>query len=145
MTATEACIFCRIAADGAEHEVIARSERAIAFMNAYPAGYGHVLVIPKAHAENIWDVSEEDATSVWQLARRVASAARDGLEAEGLNLFPTNGRVAWQSVFHFPRARRSAMGRRRARAELDRTAREPCRDHQGGGGAASRARELSSV
>jgi histidine triad (HIT) family protein len=101
MTATEACIFCRIAADGAEHEVIARSERAIAFMNAYPAGYGHVLVIPKAHAENIWDVSEEDATSVWQLARRVASAARDGLEAQGLNLFQTNGRVAWQSVFHF--------------------------------------------
>ncbi len=101
MTGTEACIFCQIAADGAEHEVIARTERAIAFMNAYPAGYGHALVIPKAYAENIWDVSEEDAAAVCQLARRVASAARDGLEAEGLNLFQTNGRVAWQSVFHF--------------------------------------------
>ena len=101
MTSVDACIFCRIAADGAEHEVIARSDRAIAFMNAHPAGYGHALVIPKAHAENIWDVSEEDAVAVWQLARRVASAARDGLEAEGLNLFQANGRAAWQSVFHF--------------------------------------------
>jgi len=86
MTSLDACIFCRIAADGAEHEVIARSERAIALMNACPAGYGHALVIPKAHAENIWDVSEEDAVAVWQLARRVASSARDGLGRAAVEL-----------------------------------------------------------
>jgi hypothetical protein len=138
MTATDACIFCRIAADGAEHEVGARSERAIAFMNAYPAGYGHALVIPKAHAENIWDVSEGAATAVWQLARRVASAGEMASRPRASTSSRRTAAPRGRRV-PFPRARRSAMGRRRARSELDRTAREPRRDHARGGGAPSRA------
>jgi histidine triad (HIT) family protein len=70
-------------------------------MDANPAVSGHTLVVPRHHAQDIWDLSSEDGLAVWDLARRVALAIRDGLEPEGLTLFQTNGVAGWQSVFHF--------------------------------------------
>jgi histidine triad (HIT) family protein len=96
------CVFCGIArGTRRDHHVIAESESALAFMNANPAGFGHVLVIPKRHATDIWELPRDDGVAVWDLVRRVADAARSTLRPEGLNLFQANGSAGWQSVFHF--------------------------------------------
>jgi histidine triad (HIT) family protein len=96
------CVLCDIV-DGtaAPHERIAETDRALAIMDANPAALGHALVVPKTHIRDIWDLSGEDGSAVWDLTRRVALAARDGLRPDGLTLFQANGRAGWQSVFHF--------------------------------------------
>jgi histidine triad (HIT) family protein len=95
------CVFCSIVAKARPAVFLAETDRAFAFMNANPAGFGHALVIPKAHATDIWELTTEDGAAVWELTRHVADAARDALNPDGLNLFQANRRAGWQSVFHF--------------------------------------------
>jgi histidine triad (HIT) family protein len=98
---SEGCVFCSILAGTAPAEPVMETDGAFAFMNANPAGPGHALVIPKRHAEDIWDLAPEDGHAVWTLTQRVAHAAREAFHPDGLNLFQTNRRAGWQSVFHF--------------------------------------------
>jgi histidine triad (HIT) family protein len=95
------CLFCRIVAGELPAEVIATSERAIAFMDINPATRGHALVVPRAHATDVGDIGEEDLAACAALAARVAAAARDDLGAAGVNLLNSSGPAAWQTVFHF--------------------------------------------
>jgi len=95
------CIFCRIVAGKAPAEVVAQDDRALAFMDINPATDGHTLVVPRTHAEDIWDLEPEDGRAVWTLAQEVAAAIRAGLEPDGLTLFQANRKAGWQDVFHF--------------------------------------------
>lgn len=97
------CVFCKIAdrSDELEHERLAESASAVAFMNAEPAALGHALVIPRIHVQNIWELPSHEGKEVFDLARRVALAAKAAFQPDGLNLFQANGEAGWQSVFHF--------------------------------------------
>jgi histidine triad (HIT) family protein len=75
-------------------------ERTLAFMDINPATDGHSLVIPKAHARDLFDLPAEDADAMFRAVRRVAEAARDAFGANGLNLLQANGAAAFQTVFH---------------------------------------------
>ncbi len=96
-----ACLFCSIVARTIPHEIVDETRHALAFMDAHPAAYGHALVIPKRHADDIWELSPDDGRAVWDLTHRLAHAVRESLEPDGLNLFCANRRAAWQSEFHF--------------------------------------------
>ena len=102
MAASEdACIFCRIVRGEAPAHFVLRDTLVSAFMDIYPASRGHLLVIPNRHAVTIWDLTDEEAGSILQAARRLAWALRTALQPSGLNLLQSNGRAAGQEVFHF--------------------------------------------
>ena len=98
---SDGCIFCSIVAGDAPAEIVGESERALAFMDINPIADGHVLVIPRSHAQDIWAISDEDGAAGWTLARELSAAIRDAFDADGLTLFQANGRAGWQHVFHF--------------------------------------------
>ena len=95
------CVFCLIVAGEAPSEVVGENDRALAFMDINPVNDGHLLVISKAHANDIWDLSPEDGSAVWQLASEMSAAIRQGLRPDGITLFQANGKAGWQDVFHF--------------------------------------------
>jgi histidine triad (HIT) family protein len=95
------CIFCMIVAGELPATVIASDERALALMDINPATRGHVLVIPRAHSDDIHDIGAEDLGACVALAQQIARRARHTLGAEGVNLLHSAGRAAWQTVFHF--------------------------------------------
>jgi histidine triad (HIT) family protein len=95
------CVFCSIVAGDEAAHVIAESDRALAFLDVNPATEGHTLVIPRAHAVDIWDLDPEDGRAVWTLAHEVAALLRRRLAPDGMTLFQANGRAGWQHVFHF--------------------------------------------
>jgi histidine triad (HIT) family protein len=99
--APDQCVFCAIVAGQAPAEVVYEDEHTLAFMDINPAVRGHVLVVPKRHARDIFDVSEEDAGQVMRTVVRVARAVEKALQPDGLNLIQANRRAAMQSVFHF--------------------------------------------
>jgi histidine triad (HIT) family protein len=95
------CIFCEIAAGRIPAQVVYQDDQCLAFMDLMPITKGHVLVIPKAHAENIWELSHAAAAAMLPAAQKIAAALRNsGLPCEGVNLHMANGQVAGQSVFH---------------------------------------------
>ena len=108
-------------------------EHVVAFLDIEPITQGHLLVVPRAHADSLEALNEELGARVFQLGHRLARALyRSGLPCEGVNMFLADGRAAFQEVFHvhlhvLPRTpgdgfRIDANWRRRDREELDATA-----------------------
>lgn len=102
MTETEPdCLFCRIAAGEVPSTVVHDDDRTLAFMDINPATRGHALVIPRAHARDVHDISPDDLRAVAAMAQVVAGRAVQRLGAAGVNLLNSSGAAAWQTVFHF--------------------------------------------
>jgi histidine triad (HIT) family protein len=95
------CIFCAIAAGEAPATIVAEDERTVAFMDISPATNGHLLVIPRAHYEDVLVIDDADLDATMHAARAMARRVKDRLGADGVNLLNSCGRAAWQTVFHF--------------------------------------------
>jgi len=95
------CVFCAIRDGRLPAITLAEDERAFAVLDINPINDGHTLVIPRIHAETIFDIAEEDVVATIRLARRVAAGIANGLRPDGLNLLQNNGAAAFQSVRHF--------------------------------------------
>jgi histidine triad (HIT) family protein len=69
-------------------------------MDVMPQADGHVLVIPKEAAENIFDLSPAGAAALMTATQRIAKAVKKGLDVPGIMLAQLNGPASGQSVFH---------------------------------------------
>jgi histidine triad (HIT) family protein len=96
----EDCIFCKIVAGELPAERVGEDEHTIAFMDINPWARGHALVIPRAHARNLYDVDPEELSHVAVAAQRLALRMRDSLGCDGVNLLNSCEAAAWQTVFH---------------------------------------------
>ena len=94
------CIFCRIVAGEIPSFKLLEDDEVLAFMDINPASEGHCLVIPKAHAPNLYEAPDDSLGSVAVAAGRVARAVRRTLEPPGISLSQANDPAAGQSVFH---------------------------------------------
>ena len=97
----EDCIFCKVVAGEIPSEMVDSDERTIAVMDINPATRGHVVVIPRAHSENLLTVDEEDLAATMATVRRVVERMNETIEPAGFNILNNMGRAAWQSIFHF--------------------------------------------
>ncbi|MCZ7598089.1 MAG: HIT family protein [Gammaproteobacteria bacterium] len=95
------CVFCKIIAGDIPAFRVYENDDTIAFMDINPLHPGHVLVIPKEHSANVYEVSDEAIAVAARTARRVARAVNAVVEPDGLNVLQCNGPAAGQSVFHF--------------------------------------------
>ncbi|WP_455714783.1 HIT family protein [Anaerosporobacter sp.] len=95
------CIFCKIAAGEIPSYTIYEDDDFKAFMDISPASKGHTILIPKQHADNIFELDETVASKLLPVASRIAKALKAELQCEGLNLLQNNGEIAGQTVFHF--------------------------------------------
>ena len=77
------------------------NESTIAFMDIMPMSDGHVLVVPKYPAENIFDLSEEYLKEVIATTKLLSHAMKKALKPSGLIVKQFNGSDAGQTVFHY--------------------------------------------
>jgi bis(5'-nucleosidyl)-tetraphosphatase/histidine triad (HIT) family protein len=120
----ETCIFCREIVNKGNAAFIYRSSNILAFMDNAPIEEGHVLVIPRNHYENIYDIDNDIYLELQAIAKRIAIAVRDTLKTNGLNIGQNNGRVANQVVMHYhvhiiPRYYRKKTNWERETASID--------------------------
>jgi len=97
----EDCIFCKIANGDIPAKTLYEDEEFRVVLDLEPATKGHALIIPKKHAANLYELSEETASKVLVLAKKMAGRMRDKLHCDGLNLVQNNGAVAGQTISHF--------------------------------------------
>ncbi len=95
------CIFCKITAGEAPAHTVYEDEHLLAFMDLFPAGPGHTLLIPKVHAENIFGLDAAVMARVGAFSQRLATAVKTAFNADGLVVFQLNGEAAGQTVFHY--------------------------------------------
>ena len=100
-SATTDCLFCRILAGELPAQIVAEDERTVSFMDINPATRGHALVIPRTHAEDLYETDPQDVAATAVAAQRLAQGARDRLGADGVNILNACRPAAWQTVFHY--------------------------------------------
>jgi histidine triad (HIT) family protein len=94
------CIFCKIVDGEIPAVKVLDEDRVLVFMDINPASRGHMLVVPKRHAENIFEISEDDLAAVTNAVKRCATAAKEALGAEGITVLQLNGTASDQLVPH---------------------------------------------
>ena len=97
----EDCVFCKIVNGDIPSNTIYENSEFKVIMEISPATKGHVLVLPKEHFKDIYDIDAETAGKLFQLAAVVARALKEVLHCDGLNIIQNNGEIAGQTVFHF--------------------------------------------
>jgi histidine triad (HIT) family protein len=95
------CIFCGIAAGTMPAERVHSDERTVAFLDIFPACDGHVLVIPRAHADDIHSADPADVAAVARTAQLMAGRVSGALGSDGVTIMQANGAAAGQTVFHY--------------------------------------------
>lgn len=94
------CIFCKVVAGAIPSKRIFEDDQYIAFLDIFPAGRGHSLVIPKEHYVDIHSMPEDIYAGMALRAKKVADILREKLASEGTSIFQMNREAGWQSVFH---------------------------------------------
>ena len=94
------CPFCKIVSGKAPASIVYDNKNILAFMDLNPASDGHILVIPKSHWENIYEIPEEYLSEVIRIVKRVCIAVKKTVGADGVKVIQLNGRAARQAVMH---------------------------------------------
>ena len=92
------CIFCKIVNGEIPAQKVYENSSTIAFLDIRPISRGHTLVIPKLHAQNLFELSDEALATTMSAVKKIAIALRK--MADGINIGMNNERVAGQVVDH---------------------------------------------
>lgn len=109
------CIFCKIAKGEIPSATIYEDEDFRVFLDLGPAARGHALLVPKSHAADICELSDELLAKTMVLAKKIILAMTPLLGCDGYNIVQNNKEAAGQTVAHFhmhliPRYKEDGVG-----------------------------------
>jgi len=93
-------IFAKILRGELPAYKVFEDDRSLAFLDIMPRAPGHTLVIPKRPARNILDCHPDDLAQVMMLTQRIARAAIQAFDADGITIQQFNEPAGGQVVFH---------------------------------------------
>lgn len=97
----ENCIFCKIVDGKIPSFTVYEDDNYKAMMDINPANLGHILVIPKNHHENIFDIEENTLCALFRVVKKVSCVLKSVLNCDGINIVQNNKEAAGQTVNHF--------------------------------------------
>lgn len=95
------CIFCKLANNVYPTNSIYEDDFFNVILDVGPATKGHVLIIPKEHYANLYEMPEDLLQKAIVLAKKMAAHMTEKLNCDGFNIVQNNGETAGQTVFHF--------------------------------------------
>jgi histidine triad (HIT) family protein len=95
------CLFCSIALKDVEATILLEGETCVAFLDLYPLSWGHCLVIPRRHCNDLTELEPEEYEELFHTGNRVLKALREnGLGVDGANYLVNDGSAANQHIPH---------------------------------------------
>ncbi|KAA9022940.1 HIT family protein [Niallia endozanthoxylica] len=88
------CVFCNM------KEVVLENDLALAFYDKYPVNKGHLLIIPKRHVEQYFDLTLDERNAIDQLLFEGKKLLDEQLAPDGYNIGVNCGEAAGQTIFH---------------------------------------------
>ena len=95
------CIFCKIIKGEIPSATIFENEEFKVILDRFPSNQGHVLILPKQHSANIFDIDPDKAGRLFSLAVKIAGVMKKSLGLTDMNVLQNNGEIAGQTVHHF--------------------------------------------
>jgi ATP adenylyltransferase len=98
----DACAFCGQLALDTRYEreflILARTQHFAIFMNAYPYGKGHLLIMPNKHVATIGDLSAQERAEFMELTALALEVLQEVLSPDGINVGINQGKAAGASI-----------------------------------------------
>ena len=92
---TEICPFCK-----PDREIVLRSDTCLAIYDKYPVNKGHMLVIPKRHVKDYFDLDHSEVESIWNMVHQVKKFLDSEYHPQGYNIGFNIGHDAGQTIDH---------------------------------------------
>ncbi len=106
------CIFCN------PHKnltILTESATAYAMLDGYPVSKGHVLIVPKRHIANYFELPFKEQSACWFMVNKVQEMLSKEFQPDGFNVGININREAGQTMMHanihiIPRYQGDAVG-----------------------------------
>ena len=97
----ENCVFCKIINGEIPSYTIYEDDDFKAVLDLSPATTGHALIIPKEHSSTLLELSDDRASKILIVAKKIIKAMQKVHGFTNYNLVQNNGRIAGQTIDHF--------------------------------------------
>ncbi len=91
------CPFCEVIK---QKSWIMESTHFFAIYDKYPVNLGHLLVIPKRHVSDYFELSKEELDDCLSFLERGKNLLNDKFNPDGFNIGINIGKSAGQTIFH---------------------------------------------
>jgi histidine triad (HIT) family protein len=93
-------IFAKILRGEIPCHRIYEDDHTLAFMDVMPQSPGHLLVVPKTPSRNILDADPTVLSELIPIVQKLAKAAKEAFEADGITVIQFNEPASGQTVYH---------------------------------------------
>ena len=94
------CIFCKILNKELPGKIVYENDNIFALVPIDQIAEGHLLVIPKKHYKDIFDIPDNVLKELISVTKKISIDLKNG-DVTAVNLLNASGIDAQQSVFHF--------------------------------------------
>ena len=91
------CLFCEFLKN---KKIAAENDLAFAIFDGFPVNPGHVLVIPKRHVANYFELTSAEVLAINGLLNKMKAEVEAKFHPDGYNIGVNVGADAGQSIFH---------------------------------------------
>jgi histidine triad (HIT) family protein len=96
------CIFCNIAREKAPCYMVCEDDLSFVILDINPFSRGHCLVLPKRHVPWWHELTEEENTSLFSMAKKVADRMMKVLKPDFVCMYARGRRIPHTHVFMVP-------------------------------------------
>lgn len=93
------CIFCKIISGEIPSTRVYEDDCVVAFKDINPQAKVHVLIVPRKHYENVFQLANNDSSTLAHIVEVAQNIANDAFNGQYRLVFNT-GIAAGQTVFH---------------------------------------------
>lgn len=94
------CIFCMIKEGKIPCKKIYENDYVLAILDLSQANYGHTLVIPKVHSDNILEADDNIYIELMKAVKLISNHINEVMQPDGINIINNSKEAAGQSVMH---------------------------------------------
>jgi len=92
----QTCPFCTMPSD----RIVEENEHAYVVLDAYPVASGHSLVVSRRHVGDVFELSDDEITSMLRLIKAARERIDRSLHPDGYNVGVNVGKVSGQTIPH---------------------------------------------
>ncbi len=93
------CIFCKIVDGTLPSYKIYEDDKLLVFLDAFPSVYGHTLIVPKKHFQDLDDIDSEILNHIMNVSKKIKLMLEEKLNCDGMSIQQNNGDL--QEVKHY--------------------------------------------
>ncbi len=94
------CLFCNIIKGSIESYTLYEDEMVKVFLDAYPDSSGHMLIVPKKHILDLYDMDASTWSHMLEIAKKMRKKVEEKLKPDGIAFLQNNGDIQLIKHFH---------------------------------------------